>query len=410
MKTIEIISFLVVLLIIGLTRTGIDQLSWSTLRKKENEDLHQRMQNWLLRRRDYLLTIDFIGIFLLLWQVPVTHWQNLPIPASALILTASYFGLTRLPGFLLPNRFSLNLLPVTMPILKIFIYLAMPLFYLLRLVGKHQQASEEAVTFEEEILSLMEKDAHTEQNDGSSNENDARKMIRGIFDLDDTYASEIMTPRVDIEAVEANAQLSEVIDKVISCGHSRIPVYEESIDNIIGVIFAKDLLTINPDVATDLKHLMHKPVYIPETKNIGALLDELRINKQHLAIIIDEYGGTSGLVTLEDIIEEIIGEIEDEYDVEDKNADHQFNPDGSIDLEGRLYIDEFNELLNGSIEEDEDYDTLAGFIIDHLGRIPENGEEFTLNNFIFNILEADARRVISIRVTPIESKDQEVQS
>lgn len=410
MKTIEIISFLVVLLIIGLTRTGIDQLSWSTLRKKENEDLHQRMQNWLLRRRDYLLTIDFIGIFLLLWQVPVTRWQNLPIPASALILTASYFGLTRLPGFLLPNRFSLNLLPVTMPILKIFIYLAMPLFYLLRLVGKHQQASEEAVTFEEEILSLMEKDAHTEQNDGSSNENDARKMIRGIFDLDDTYASEIMTPRVDIEAVEANAQLSEVIDKVISCGHSRIPVYEESIDNIIGVIFAKDLLTINPDVATDLKHLMHKPVYIPETKNIGALLDELRINKQHLAIIIDEYGGTSGLVTLEDIIEEIIGEIEDEYDVEDKSADHQFNPDGSIDLEGRLYIDEFNELLNGSIEEDEDYDTLAGFIIDHLGRIPENGEEFTLNNFIFNILEADARRVITIRVTPIASKDLETQS
>jgi magnesium and cobalt transporter len=154
----------------------------------------------------------------------------------------------------------------------------------------------------------------------------------------------------------------------------------------------------------DLKSLLHRPPYIPESKNIRDLLEELRAEKRHISVIIDEYGGTSGLVTIEDILEEIVGEIQDEFDENELTFEHKFNEDGSIELEGRLNVDVFNELLDAGLEEDEGFDTLAGFVIDSIGRIPSIGENLELEQFTFTILEADDRRIIKMLVKPMESE------
>lgn len=231
------------------------------------------------------------------------------------------------------------------------------------------------------------------------------EMIEGIFDLKQTVAREIMIPRTHIVAVPGDAELERVLKAVIGSGHSRIPVYDEDVDHIVGILNAKDLLPLWLENASefDLRAITREPFFVPETKRIKDLLNELRSRKSHIAVIVDEYGGTAGIVTIEDIIEEIIGEIRDEHDVEEDAFVPQ--EDGSVLVRARVSLDEFEEHFEVSIPR-EGYDTLGGFIIHVMGKVPARGEEMQFDGLSLRIQGGDEKRITRVLVTKISGRDQ----
>ncbi|MGC8660087.1 MAG: hemolysin family protein [Desulfomonilaceae bacterium] len=224
------------------------------------------------------------------------------------------------------------------------------------------------------------------------------EMIEGIFDLKQTVAREIMIPRTYIVAVPLDSSLESILATVIESGHSRIPVFKDNVDQIVGILNTKDLMPfwLNRDQEFDLSKIIREPFFVPETKKIKDLLNELRSKKSHLAVIVDEYGGTSGLVTIEDIIEEIIGEIRDEHDAEED----VFLPqeDGSCLVNAWANLDDFEEFFQVKIPR-EGYDTVGGFIIHLLGKVPKKGEEIFFEGLRMKIHGSDPKRITRILVT-----------
>jgi len=247
---------------------------------------------------------------------------------------------------------------------------------------------------EEEIQELM--DAGEEE--GLINEEE-NEMIRSIFALRDTAAREIMVPRTDMACVPVDATVQEVLQAIIGCGHSRLPVYDGTTDNIIGLIYAKDFLKYwGIEEAADLKRILRPPYFIPETKNLEELLQEFKKKRVHLAIVVDEYGGTSGLVTIEDLLEQIVGDIQDEYDVEEEWLVEE--TDGSVVVDARLPIEDIEEHFGIEIERDK-FDTVGGLLFHLTGRIPAVGEKIGNGTIHLTVLEADERRVSKVRIARI---------
>lgn len=238
-------------------------------------------------------------------------------------------------------------------------------------------------------------------------EEEESQMVRSITRLDETIAREIMVPRTDIVAVDATSTLSEVVRTIIDRGFSRIPIYEETIDNIVGVIYAKDLLRLweqrNPQV--ELREIARKTHFIPETKRIDELLQEFREKRVHMAVVVDEYGGVAGLVSLEDLMEEIVGEIEDEFDV-GRTQIETVSPTEVV-LDGGVGIDQLNDRFSLGIE-GQDFDTIGGFILDRLGKIPNPGDEIQEDGFRISVLSTTGRRVRKVKITqvPLVEEDE----
>ncbi len=236
-----------------------------------------------------------------------------------------------------------------------------------------------------------------------------QEMIENILELSDTTADEIMTPRTDVVAVEVNSDLKTVINTITSAGHTRVPVYEENIDNIIGFIYAKDLLAqVGKDTSGfKLRDKLRPAYFVPETKPLRVLLHEFQNRKLHVAVVLDEYGGTAGIVTLEDILEELVGEITDEYEKTPPKPIKKIDPD-TIEVDARTYVNDLNDEFEMNLPEDEDYDTLGGFIFSHLGYIPKTGVTFDYQNLNFTVTAAEPRRIISVRIkkTVEENADQ----
>ncbi|MGA2403695.1 MAG: hemolysin family protein [Syntrophobacteraceae bacterium] len=230
---------------------------------------------------------------------------------------------------------------------------------------------------------------------------DEGEMIQGIFSFRDTIAREIMVPRTDTVYAEAETRLAEIIRIIIESGHSRIPMYQDNIDNIVGTLHAKDLL---PFWGTDnivIREIMRSPYFIPETKKISEVLKDLRDNKSHMAIVIDEYGGTAGILTLEDIIEEIIGEIMDEYDAEQKLIiEHE---DGSISVNARLGVDKLEDFLQVELPEG-DFESVGGFIISLIGKVPEVNEKVVYNGIEILIEAATSRKIDRARIRKLSGE------
>ena len=225
-----------------------------------------------------------------------------------------------------------------------------------------------------------------------------RDLIHSIFEFGDTVVREVMVPRPDIVALPATASVAEVVDTILAQGFSRIPVYEDSTDNITGIVYAKDILRILGDKnPTDVRAIdvARDPYFVPETKRVADLLRDMRERKVHICIVIDEYGGTSGLVTIEDLLEEIVGEIADEYDVDEEDV--QVLPDGAYIVDGGLDIDDVNELLDANLPEG-DWDTIAGYVLDLFGRVPTVGEEITSGDVVYEVREVDNRRISKLRI------------
>lgn len=233
-----------------------------------------------------------------------------------------------------------------------------------------------------------------------------QEMIENVLELSDTTADEIMTPRTDLISIEVNSDRKTVLKTITEAGHSRVPVYEEKIDNIIGLIYAKDLLSEidNDGQEFELRKKMRPAFYVPETKPVRELLHEFQNQKLHIAVVLDEYGGTAGIVTLEDIIEELVGEITDEYEEMPAEPIKQIN-ENTLEVDARTYIDDINDEYALALPEDEDYDTVGGFVFSHLGYIPKAGVQFDYENLHFLICAAEARKIKKIKI--IKKPDSE---
>ena len=233
---------------------------------------------------------------------------------------------------------------------------------------------------------------------------DALLMIEGALHVSETHVRDIMVPRVQMIIIDNNAKPEEILKSVVESGHSRFPVIGDSNDEIEGILLAKDLLNYyaDPDKNFDIKDMMRPTVFIPESKRLNVLLREFRMSRNHMAIVVDEYNGVAGLVTIEDVIEEIIGEIEDEHDHEDNEININTHDNNRYTVKALTPISEFNEFFNTEIYDNE-YDTVGGFVINTFGYLPKRGEIIDFERFNIKILRADKRRVHLILFTQIDS-------
>jgi CBS domain containing-hemolysin-like protein len=235
------------------------------------------------------------------------------------------------------------------------------------------------------------------------------EMIESVMEFADTHAGEIMTPRTDLVALPVSLSMSEAVERVLAAGHSRIPCYEGDLDNIVGILYAKDMLRhLVGKEEVPLRELLRKPFFVPETKALDDLLREFKERKFHIAVILDEYGGTAGIVTIEDVLEEIVGDISDEYDPSAPELMTRID-EHVADVEARIRVDELNDATALDLPENDDYDTLAGFIFSELGYIPQAGEKFESHGARFTILAASERKIDRVRVevqAPQESSRQ----
>lgn len=234
---------------------------------------------------------------------------------------------------------------------------------------------------------------------------DALSMLEGVLEVADLQVRDIMVPHNQMICVRRDDPAPRILSVAIDSGHSRFPVMDAEGEGVVGILLAKDLLhlyALNRTAAFDIRDWMRKPVFVPESKRVNVLLKELRVGRNHMAIAVDEYGSVAGLVTIEDVIEQIVGKIDDEYDIEDeqnirREGDRQFL------VRGRTRIGEFNEYFSSSFSDDS-IDTVAGLITQHFGRLPRRGEMATLEGFEFRVMRADRRRVEALRVTPPEQE------
>jgi len=234
-------------------------------------------------------------------------------------------------------------------------------------------------------------------------------MINAVIELGDRRVHEVMVPRVAIASVDADATLEQAIDLIVEVGHSRIPVYHDSIDEIVGILYAKDLLPyLKHDAGPrpPLRKLLRPPVLVPESMTVDDLLHEFQRRKVHIAVVLDEYGGTAGLVTIEDLLEEIVGEIQDEYDVEEPMVVRLSEHEARVD--GRADVDELLELfdLDMELEDAEEYDTVGGLVYHRIGGVPAPGDSIEVDGLRLTVESTDGRRVGKVLVTRQLKRDE----
>ena len=230
---------------------------------------------------------------------------------------------------------------------------------------------------------------------------DALSMIEGVFQVSELSARDILIPRAQIDWIDINESVEDTIAEVIRAAHSRFPVYENNRDNVIGILLAKDLLRHSQEEDFQLRDWLRPAVFIPESKRLSVLLKDFREHRNHIAIVVDEYGGVAGLVTIEDVLEQIVGDIEDEHDTDDIEDNIINVSETKFRIRGITELDQVNEALGTSFA-DQDNDTLAGFILKNLGRVPHKGESITIGNILFEVQRADARQVHVLLATKLE--------
>ncbi|MFB0987243.1 MAG: hemolysin family protein, partial [Phycisphaerales bacterium] len=245
---------------------------------------------------------------------------------------------------------------------------------------------------------------------GGELDESAAEMLENVVDFTSTEVGTVMTPRTEIEGIQFTDDLSGIRTIIIEAGHSRIPVYGEHLDDIKGILYVKDLVPYLGTDATDfrLDRLLRQPIRVPETKPVQDLLRDFQRSEVHMAIVVDEYGGTSGLVTIEDVLEEIVGEIQDEHDTEEELPPAIARVDDDRwEMDARFQIYDLNELLETSIPEDDDFDTVAGFMLERLGRVPVVGEIVEAAGIRFEVLDAEPTRIERVIVTRLAPESEE---
>ena len=406
---------------------AFDRLSGGQIMKLENTEpeLAEKLSEWM-DRSDSIRGVFKLMLFILSSLMGMLSysvllekfgndlqtWRVLIIIAA--IICSWYLG--EIISRLVLYRYDTFILRTTLPFVSLLANtILLPFTLLAKRLRKNaedwrdEEAPDQKVSTEDEILSFVENYSDNENDDLEEEE---KRMIKGILDLGDMSVREIMTPRVDLSALPSTASIEEAKKMFIETGHSRIPVYNRTVDEIKGIIYAKDFIDDRKIAGKTLDQLAHKPIFIPESKEVGELLEEIKRKHNHFAVIIDEYGGTSGIITFEDIIEEIVGDVQDEYDnEEEEKTKPQLMPDGSIVLEARTMISDVNEIMDSDIPDKEAADTIGGYICYELGRIPEEGEIFHFENNPLSalVLKADKRKILQLKLM-YKEQDEEKQA
>ncbi|HOA75670.1 MAG TPA: hemolysin family protein [Phycisphaerae bacterium] len=376
--------------------------------------------NRLIAARDEMVfSFSFVRISCILALVllvdhlfGVKQGPRLSVAAEYGLVFVAGLALTMTFGVAIPNTWARygggSFLARALPVLFLLWRVLYPLVALQRVtdglirrlagIPKPNGAQEEAEQIEKEILGVVSEGELA----GTVHENEA-EMIESVLELRDTSVGEIMTPRTEIVALSASASLAEARELVTRTGHSRIPVYLENLDDIRGVLYAKDLLEVDSNGDVNIADLVRKVPFVPESKRISDLLQELRMQKVHLAIVLDEYGGTAGLVTIEDILEEIVGEISDEYEEPEPDPIRRID-EHTLEVDARVHIDEINDELGIDLPEGDDYDTIGGYVFSTLGKIPVTGEELWQGNVCLRVIDAEERRINRLQVAVVPDK------
>jgi putative hemolysin len=330
-------------------------------------------------------------------------WDRGPWALVGAMATAA--GVITVCGVVIPQAWASyageKVLAATLGVLVACRYLLYPVVAVMRafdvpirrLAGAPEREDENGEAAKAEILQ-----AATEGQAEGAVDAEEVEMIESVMEFGETCVSEIMTPRTDVFAVPVETPLKTACDQIVKAGHTRVPVYEGDLDNIIGVLYAKDLLQlIGTTEDVPLRELMREPYFVPETKPLDDLLREFKRRKVHIAVVLDEYGGTSGLATIEDLLEEIVGDISDEYDHTEPEQMEQVD-ERTVEVDARMHIDDVNDALGLELPEDEDYDTIAGFVYAKLGYIPAVGEMLDSDGARITVLAADERKLTRLRV------------
>ena len=411
--------------ICGLSATAVASLGVRSLRSFSRHDLEeicrkrgkqQRFGEVLQLHESVALGIEMLAVFAatvtiiagFLWAgerwelVPFDSWRTVIFLALAVGLLVVIF--TVWTAWTLARLFSEEFLYHTWPFWKSTSVFAAPLVFgarlidvaLHRIAGRTEELADEE-TIEEEIRTIV-----TEGHREGLLEDEAREMIEGVIEMGEADVAEIMTPRTDMHMLQVDLPWEQIIDDAIAAGHTRIPVYDKNRDDIVGILYSKDLLpelaTSDADSRTPLREILRKPMFVPETKPVPDLLQMFQQVRTHIAIVLDEYGGVSGLVTIEDVLEEIVGEIVDEYDEEEIADIERVDEDTCVAL-GRAHVDEINEFMSLDLPEDGDFDTIGGFVFTELGHVPIPGETVIWNEKVqIQVLEATKRRVDRVKI------------
>lgn len=387
---------------------------------RESQTSSGKLMLWLLERPKRLLATilianNFVNVaIVILASYIAALWFNLasfPILAflvqviviTALILLLGEI-LPKMYASVYPVRFAKNMAGVLKGLIRVF-------YPFSSLLVSSTSFLDKRIARKSHIISRSELSDAIEITAGESTHEEGKKILQGIVKFGDIEVKEIMRSRVDVVALDIQASYMEVMDVIVQSGFSRIPVYTANFDNINGILYVKDLLPhLNKDTKFNWEKLIRDAFFVPENKKINDLLQEFQERKIHLAIVVDEYGGTSGIITLEDVLEEIVGEITDESDSGTEEFVYEKIDEHTYIFEGKTTINDFCKIIE--IDDDifdegkGDSDSLAGLILELEGKIPEQGDETSFMNYIFKIVEVDLKRIKRIRVTITEEPDE----
>lgn len=405
---------LLLLLALDLLAVAISSAMYGTSRARllaQRQDGEARIQSTLsltqslpqlqasLNLCQIILYFLMVGAMIfLIYQRPLN--SPVPVITGTLLLAALLvFWLEWLVrGYVLRDaeRWALRFTPLARALKIVFRPFALiPLYFTHEEDSTPEEASNRMV---DELKSLVD----AGQQEGVL-ELEERQMIRSIFEFGDTLAREIMVPRIDMLVLDVHTSLSAAVDALLASGYTRVPVYEETVDNVLGLLYAKDLLRVwrEGKQLESLRSLLRVAYFVPEAKKVDELLAEMQSRRVHMAVVVDEYGGVAGLVTLEDIVEEIFGEIQDEYD-QGEELPYQKLRDGEFIFQGRVDLDDFNEVCNSNLPKDE-ADTIGGFMYSRLGHIPTSGESVKLDDMKLTVEQVSGRRIRKVRASRLFS-------
>ncbi|NOR44609.1 MAG: DUF21 domain-containing protein [Candidatus Delongbacteria bacterium] len=396
--------------LISLTESELNELRNS--KNKKDQKIHKS----LTENSEFLLislllgntivnisiaTIAALFTHTLLAGTPLEGWGML-IEVFVVGIIILLFGEIIPKSYAIRNRisFSRKMFPLVMFFYSVFYILTYIISKIVNVfIGRFKGVEGITAFTRKDIENLME----VGEEEGALEE-DEKNMINSIFEFGETTVKEIMVPRVDMKSIEDEIALPELLEFINENGFSRIPVYNESIDNIIGILYIKDLLHyINKkDEKFSIKNIVRDVTFIPESKDIGDLLKMFQKDKIHIAVVVDEYGGTAGMITLEDIIEEIVGEIQDEFDTEDQL--YKKLSEIVYEFDAKIPVDDINDILGINLPEDEDYESLGGYLYDIFGEVPEVDDKKDAIGLSFTILSISKQRIGWVKVEKIEKK------
>jgi len=348
--------------------------------------------------------------------VAMVYWFGAPCPdwAHAIGAMGASAAIIAVFGVGIPHAWASHagekVIASTLGTMMVFRYALYPIIAIMqafdvpvrRLAGVADPKHQDNDIAKQEILQM----ASEGQAEGSV-EPEEVEMIESVMEFGRTQAGEIMTPRTDIFALPVDTPWGAAAAAIVEAAHSRVPIYQGDLDNIIGILYAKDLLRHTAaSESASLRNVMRKPYFVPETKPLDDLLKEFKAGKVHIAVVLDEYGGTAGLITIEDLLEEIVGEISDEYDQPTPALMRRID-ERAAEVDGRMYIDDLNDAMGLQVPEDKDYDTVAGLVFSELGYIPAVNETLEAYGARFTVLAADERRITKLRVQRLTNPREE---